>query len=50
MNPEKAAKKRKKPKVEAPVDPNIREVQERLQRALGLKVSIDDHKGPAAET
>jgi ParB family chromosome partitioning protein len=43
MNPEKATKK--KPKTEAPVDPNVREVQERLQRALGLKVSIDDHKG-----
>ena len=43
MNPEKAAKK--KPKEEAPVDPNIREVQERLQRALGLKVSIEDSKG-----
>jgi ParB family transcriptional regulator, chromosome partitioning protein len=43
MNPEKAEKK--KIKTEAALDPNVREVQERLQRALGLKVSIDDHKG-----
>jgi ParB family chromosome partitioning protein len=27
------------------VDPNVREVQDRLQRALGLKVSIEDHNG-----
>ncbi|KAA6463309.1 ParB/RepB/Spo0J family partition protein [Acidobacteria bacterium AB60] len=26
-------------------DPNVREVREQLQRALGLKVTIDDHKG-----
>ncbi len=37
--------KQKEPKVELPVDPNVREVRERLQRALGLKVSIEDHKG-----
>jgi ParB family transcriptional regulator, chromosome partitioning protein len=43
LYPEKTAKK--DPKPEAPVDPNIREVQERLQRALGLKVHIEDHKG-----
>ena len=43
LHPEKSAKKAPKP---APsVDPNVREVQERLQRALGLKVSIEDHKG-----
>src|SRR5208337_3013924 len=36
---------RKEPKAEAPIDPNVREVQERLQRALGLKVQIEDHKG-----
>ena len=41
--PEKAAKKESKP--ELPIDPNIRDVQERLQRALGLKVNIDDHNG-----
>jgi ParB family transcriptional regulator, chromosome partitioning protein len=27
------------------VDPNVREVQEQLQRALGLKVQIEDHNG-----
>jgi ParB family chromosome partitioning protein len=43
LHPEKAAKK--EPKPEAPVDPNVREVQERLQRALGLKVQIEDNKG-----
>ncbi len=30
---------------EKPVDPNVREVQDSLQRALGLKVRIEDHKG-----
>jgi ParB family chromosome partitioning protein len=43
IHPEKAAKK--EPKPEPPVDPNVREVKERLQRALGLKVSIEDHSG-----
>jgi ParB family transcriptional regulator, chromosome partitioning protein len=43
LHPEKAAKKT--PKHEAPIDPNVREVQERLQRALGLKVSIEDRNG-----
>jgi ParB family transcriptional regulator, chromosome partitioning protein len=43
LNPEKA--KKKEPKAEAPVDPNVREVAEQLQRALGLKVSIEDKKG-----
>ncbi len=43
MNPEKAAKKEPKPAV--PIDPNVREVQERLQRALGLKVQIEDRNG-----
>jgi ParB family chromosome partitioning protein len=43
LHPEKAAKK--SPKPESPIDPNIREVQDRLQRALGLKVSIEDHNG-----
>ena len=36
---------KKAPKVEPPVDPNVREVQERLQRALGLKVHIGAHSG-----
>jgi ParB family chromosome partitioning protein len=43
LHPERA--KKKDPKPEAPVDPNVREVQERLQRALGLKVYIEDHNG-----
>jgi len=43
IHPEKAAKKNQKP--EAPLDPNVKEVQERLQRALGLKVHIEDHNG-----
>jgi ParB family chromosome partitioning protein len=43
LHPERAAKKDAKP--EPPVDPNIREVQEQLQRALGLKVHIEDHNG-----
>ncbi len=42
LNPEKAAKKGK---AEQPVDPNVRDAQERLQRALGLKVMIEDHSG-----
>ena len=43
LHPERATKKDAKP--EPPVDPNVREVQERLQRALGLKVSIEDRNG-----
>jgi ParB family chromosome partitioning protein len=43
LHPERAAKK--EPKPEPPIDPNIREVQERLQRALGLRVHIEDHDG-----
>ncbi len=43
LHPEKAAKKDSKPV--PPIDPNVREVQERLQRALGLKVHIEDHNG-----
>jgi ParB family chromosome partitioning protein len=43
INPEKNPKKQVK--TELPTDPNIREVQERLQRALGLKVHIEDNKG-----
>jgi ParB family chromosome partitioning protein len=30
---------------EKQIDPNVREVQESLQRALGLKVRIEDKKG-----
>jgi ParB family chromosome partitioning protein len=36
---------KKDPKPEPPIDPNVREVQDRLQRALGLKVHIEDHRG-----
>jgi ParB family chromosome partitioning protein len=43
LHPEKAKKKDAKP--ETPIDPNVREVQERLQSALGLKVHIEDHNG-----
>jgi len=43
LHPEKA--KKKDGQAEAPIDPNVREVQERLQRALGLKVHIEDHNG-----
>ena len=32
-------------KPEVPEDPNVREVREHLQRALGLKVTIEDHRG-----
>jgi ParB family transcriptional regulator, chromosome partitioning protein len=40
--PEKA---KKEPKPEVPVDPNVKEVEEQLQRALGLKVHIEDKNG-----
>jgi len=43
LNPEKAKKKEAKP--ELSVDPNVREVADQLQRALGLKVTIEDKKG-----
>jgi ParB family chromosome partitioning protein len=42
-HPDRAAKKEEK--AERLLDPNIRAVQERLQRALGLKVHIEDHDG-----
>ena len=43
LHPERAGKKDPKP---APtIDPNVREVQEQLQRALGLRVQIEDHNG-----
>lgn len=32
-------------KVKEPMDPNVREARDLLQRALGLKVTIVDHKG-----
>jgi len=43
LSPEKSGKK--EPKPEPPIDPNVRAVQERLQRSLGLKVHIEDHNG-----
>jgi ParB family transcriptional regulator, chromosome partitioning protein len=43
LNPEKPASATAKPA--PPVDPNVRDAQERLQRALGLKVAIEDRNG-----
>jgi ParB family chromosome partitioning protein len=40
--PEKAPKPEKPEPV---VDPNVREVKDQLQRALGLKVTIEDRNG-----
>ena len=42
LNPER---KTKETKPEPVVDPNVREVKDQLQRALGLKVTIEDHNG-----
>ena len=44
LNPEKKAKGEYKAK-EQPLDPNVREAQDRLQRSLGLKVRIEDKNG-----
>jgi ParB family chromosome partitioning protein len=38
-------RKQKEPKPEPPIDPNVKDAQERLQRALGLKVHIEDKHG-----
>ncbi len=38
-------KTKKEPKIKLPLDPNVREAQDQLQRALGLRVMIDDHNG-----
>lgn len=43
LNP--ANRKKKEPRPEPDIDPNVREVQEELQRALGLKVVIEDKRG-----
>jgi ParB family transcriptional regulator, chromosome partitioning protein len=43
LHPERKEKPEAKP--EPPVDPNVREAQEQLQRALGLKVTIEDRDG-----
>ena len=39
----KKTKRNSKP--DTPVDPNVKEVEEQLQRALGLKVRIEDKNG-----
>jgi ParB family transcriptional regulator, chromosome partitioning protein len=38
-------KRQKTEKVKEPLDPNVREARDLLQRALGLKVTIEDRKG-----
>jgi len=38
-------KNKKEPKPEPAVDPNVKEMEEQLQRALGLKVRIEDKNG-----
>jgi ParB family transcriptional regulator, chromosome partitioning protein len=43
LDPERTAKR--EPKPDLPIDPNVRDAQERLQRALGLKVHIEDKHG-----
>jgi ParB family transcriptional regulator, chromosome partitioning protein len=43
LNPEKKAKTEEKQA--PPIDPNVREARDALQRALGLKVSIEDKNG-----
>jgi len=42
LNPEK---NKKEAKPEPEIDPNVKEVADRLQRALGLKVHIEDKSG-----
>jgi len=42
LNPEKAAKQEKS---KEPLDPNVREARDQMQRALGLKVAIEDKGG-----
>jgi ParB family chromosome partitioning protein len=42
LNPEKAEKKEKS---KDPIDPNVREARDQMQRALGLKVAIEDKGG-----
>lgn len=43
LNPE--GKTKPAAKVKEPLDPNVREARDRLQRALGLKVRIEDRNG-----
>jgi len=42
LHPEK---RRSEEKVKEPLDPNVREARDLLQRALGLKVTIEDKNG-----
>jgi ParB family chromosome partitioning protein len=42
LNPEKAVKQTKS---KEPLDPNVREARDQMQRALGLKVAIEDKGG-----
>ena len=44
IHPEKRAKGEDKANTQ-PLDPNVREAQDRLQRALGLKVRVEDKQG-----
>jgi ParB family transcriptional regulator, chromosome partitioning protein len=43
IHPERKEKKEAKP--EPPIDPNVKEAQDRLQRALGLRVTVEDKNG-----
>jgi ParB family chromosome partitioning protein len=43
LHPERKVKKDAAPEV--PIDPNVRDAEERLQRALGMKVTIEDKNG-----
>jgi ParB family chromosome partitioning protein len=43
LHPERKPEKERK--VKPALDPNVRDAQDRLQRALGLKVTIEDHNG-----
>ncbi len=45
MNPEKKGRNSEQKANIPPLDPNVREAQERLQRQLGLKVRIEDKQG-----
>lgn len=45
MDPEKKRQKRENKANKPPLDPNVREAQDRLQRQLGLKVRIEDKNG-----
>jgi len=44
LDPERKALQ-KRPKLKEPLDPNVREARDELQRALGLRVTIEDRRG-----